>query len=215
MKKPVLIGIIIAFLLGGGTAAYLLSRDGKKDKTQTDSQTSNNQTAGGNDFAPVSTKGLDFSATLTMSGSQGTSSARLEQDGDKTRYVSTQDGQETQIIYTPDAYYSCTGGQCFKFALSQSSNIGVDVSAYEYDASEIANFRNTAAYKGKQDCPAGSCDVWSVTVGAGTSTLYVDAKTKRISQVESTQDGTTTKIVYDYKDVTIDIPENAQTIPSL
>jgi hypothetical protein len=212
MKKPVIIGIIVALLIGGGAAVYVLTREDKKDGAETSSQTNNGQTAGNSDFAPVSTKGMDFSATLTTASPQGSTSAKIEQDGDKTRYVATQDGQEIQIINTPDAYYSCTGDQCFKFALSQSGNSGVDVGSYQYDESEISNFRNTAAYQGKKDCPAGTCDVWSVTVGTGTSTLYIDTKTKRISQVESTQSGTSTKIVYDYKNVTIDIPANAQTL---
>jgi len=211
MKKRIVIGVIIAFLIGGG-AVYFLTKSDKKDNSETKANSNSSQSSSGSDFAPVSTKGLDFTATITSTGASGESTAKIEQDGDKTRYVATADGQETQVIYTSDAYYTCTNGQCYKFAKTQSANSGVDVGSYEYDESEIANFRNTAAYKGKQDCPAGTCDVWSVTTAEETSTLYIDSKTKRISQVEGTNAGVTSKIVYDYKDVTIDVPQNAQTL---
>ena len=117
-----------------------------------------------------------------------------------------------EIIYTSDAYYSCQGDNCVKFPISQSGDSGFDPSAYTYDESKLSSYANPA-YKGQQSCPSGTCDVWEVSAGGVTSTLYVDSSSKRITQVESTVGGKTSKIVYEYKDVSITVPANAQTIP--
>jgi hypothetical protein len=211
MTRPVLIGAIVVILLGGGAAAYVLTKDDDKSP-QTTSQNGSGSNASA--FDAVSTEGLEFKATITTAAEGGTMEATLEHDDkNNTRYVSNIGGQQTEVIYTSDAYYTCQGaGNCTKFPLSQTSNTGVNPSDYTYDQSKIADYRNNANYKGKQDCPAGTCDVWSVSAGGVTSTIYIDTDTKRISQVESTIAGATSKIVYEYTDVTINVPTNAQNV---
>ena len=117
-----------------------------------------------------------------------------------------------EIIYTSDAYYACQGDNCVKYPISQSSNSGFDPSAYTYDQAKLASY-TSPANKGQQSCPSGTCDVWEVSAGGYSSKLYIDSDTKRITQVESTVAGKTSKIVYEYKDVSITVPANAQTIP--
>ncbi|HEY5550100.1 MAG TPA: hypothetical protein VIK37_02795 [Candidatus Saccharimonadales bacterium] len=211
MKRRLVIGVIVLLLIGGGAAAYFTTKD-NDTTTPSTSQTSGGQSANGANFNPASTEDLEFTATITTAGA---GSATFEHD-DKgsTRYVATQNGQQIEVVYTSDAYYSCQGDNCVKFPISQSSNSGFNPGDYTYDQTELANYRSSSSYKGKQSCPSGTCDVWSVSVSGNTSTIYIDADTKRITQVESTIAGKTSKIVYEYKDVTIDIPANAQTIPT-
>lgn len=216
MKRTVIIGALAALVIIGWVAYIATKDDGKSSSSKNTSQTTNNSPNDQNNFAPASTEGLPFIATISI-GSDGTTTvAKLEHDGkDKTRYTATQNGQEMQFIYTTDAYYSCTGDKCIKFPMSNLASSGFNPSDYQYGADKLSGYRSGAAYKGKQNCTSGTCDVWSVSVDGVTSTLYVDGGTKRITQVDSTQGGKTSKIVYEYKDVTIDIPANAQTLPTV
>ena len=214
MTRPVLIGAIAVVLVGGGAAAYMLTKDDDKSSTDnTSQQAQNNQPAGA--FDAASTEGLEFKATITTTASgQATESTIEHDDKGSTRYVASAGGQQTEIIYTSDAYYLCSGSNtCIKYSLDQPSSVSFNPKDYEYGTDKLAGYKSGAAYKGQQSCPSGTCDVWSVSGGGGTTTLYVDASTKRITQVETTVNSATSKIVYDYTDVTINIPANAQTIP--
>lgn len=208
MSRSVIIGAIVIMMLGGGAATYVLTKDDDKNK-EGSSQTSSG--SNNNTFNPASTENLEFAATITA---EGAPQATMEHD-DKgnTRYVTAQGGQQMEIIYTSDAYYSCQGGSCVKFPITQSGNTGFDPSAYTYDEAKLAGYGNPS-HKGRQSCPSGTCDVWEVSAGGVTSTLYVDSDTKRITQVEGTVAGKTSKIVYEYKDITITVPANAQTLPT-
>lgn len=213
-RTRIIAAVVVVALAGGG--AYLLTKDDNGDKSsESTSQTANNQTGSEGNFSPVSTEGLEFKATLTTTKDGTNTVATIEQDDQKNiRYTATQGGQQVEIIYTKDAYYMCTAGNCIKYPISQQGSAGFDPGTYTYDASKLEGYKNNSAYKGQKSCPAGTCDVWSVTAGGYTSTIYVDTKTKRISQVESTVNGATTKIVYEYTDVTITVPTNAQTLPN-
>lgn len=211
MTRPVLIGAAAVALLAGGGAAYMLTKDDAAKTSQISSQNSNQQA----DFSPQSTEGLEFKATITTTKDGASTQSIIERDDkNNTRYVANVGGQQMEIIYTADAYYSCQGGSCVKFPSAQSSNSGFDPNAYTYDRSELEGYRSGSTYKGRQSCPAGTCDVWSVIAGGTTSTIFIDTKTKRISQVEGSQGGSTSKIVYEYTDVTINVPANAQTLPT-
>lgn len=212
MTRPLVIGAIAVVLIGGGAAAYFATRDKDNKTSEITSQTGGEQSASGQSFNPASTENLEFSATITTDGA---GSATFERDDQNNmRYVVSQNGQQMEIIYTSDTYYSCQGDNCVKFPISQSSNAGFNPGDYTYDQSKLDTYRSGSTYKGKQSCPSGTCDVWSVSVSGYTSTIYIDSDTKQITQVESTIAGKTSKIVYDYKDVTINIPANAQTIPT-
>ena len=216
MKRTVIIGVVAVLVVVGGAAYIATKDDDKSSSSKNTSQTAGNQSANDqNNFAPASTEGLPFIATISIEGGGTTTVAKLEYDGkDKTRYTATQNNQQMQFIYTTDAYYSCTDDKCIKFPMSSSTSSGFNPSDYQYGADKLSGYRSGAAYKGKQSCSSGTCDVWSVSVDGATSTLYVDSGTKRITQVDSTQGAKTSKIVYEYKDVTIDVPANAQTLPT-
>lgn len=214
MNKRLLIGAIVVLLVGGGAAAYFVTKD-DDTSTPATSQIGNNQPTANPAFNAASTEGLEFKATIsTAIGGQATESTIEQDDKGNTRYVASAGGRQMEIIYTSDAYYSCQGNNCVKFPVSQSSNSGFNPSDYTYDQSKLAGYVSGAAYKGQKSCPSGTCDVWSINTGGSTSTFYIDSTTKRITQVESTIAGSSTKIVYDYANVTITVPANAQTVPT-
>jgi hypothetical protein len=131
------------------------------------------------------------------------------------KYQSTANGQTTILYYASDAFYTCQNDSaCYKYPINQSTASGFSRESYEYSQEELADFKNGAAYQGTQPCPAGSCDVWKVSTEDGQSTIYIDKATKRISQVEGTTAAGSSKIVYEYKDVNVSIPPNAQELPS-
>lgn len=210
MTRPVLIGVVAAVLLIGGGAAYTLTKD---DDSPSQSSSGSQNTQSDASFAPQSTEGLEFKATITTTSGGNSTQATLEYDDKKnTRYVANTGGQQMEFIFTSDTYYSCQGGNCVKYPITQASNSGIDPSTYTYDQNELAGYRTGSSYKGRQSCPAGTCDVWSVNTGGTTSTIFIDTNTKRISQVEGSQGGATSTIVYEYTDVTINVPTNARSL---
>lgn len=216
MKRSMIIGLVVLLIIGGGTGVYLATRnkDKKTETSNNSSQTSRN--ADTNSFSPLSTAGVAFEATISSQGSDNsTTTATIKSDGKgNTQYSSGASGQTTEVTITTDAYYSCTAGQCIKYPTGQTGGSGFDPSAYTYTDTQLTGYRSGATHKGKQSCASGTCDTWSVTANGSTSTLYIDSGTKRITQVETVVDGKTSKIVYDYKSVSITVPTNATTLPT-
>ncbi|HLC91986.1 MAG TPA: hypothetical protein VJC09_02955 [Candidatus Saccharimonadales bacterium] len=216
MKRSRIIVVAVVLLLILGAVAYMVSRKEDKTKTATTTKPTSSKTTNTSNFAPVSTTGLALTATISTPLDGGTTAtATLVSDGKgTTQYKADQGGQQVEITYTTDAYYMCTGGQCFKYDISQSGNSGFDPSSYAYTPAQLSTYRNTASYKGKKSCPAGTCDTWSVSSGGASSTIFIDTKTKYISQVESTVSGKKSTVTYEYKPVSITIPTNYQSITS-
>lgn len=213
MNKRMMIAAIAALILiGGGVFFATRGDDNKKASTNSPQGSTSQQSNGSASFSPVSTEGLAFSAAISVDGKD---SGTIQSDGKgKISYSSTQAGQNIRIVYTSDAYYSCTGDTCYKYSTSTSSGASFNPSDYQYTNDQLSGYKSGAVNKGRQSCPAGTCNVWSVTVNGATSSIFIDTKTSRISQVESAISGKTTKITYVYKSVTIDVPANAQSLPS-
>lgn len=221
-NMKIIVGVVVLALVGGGI--YFATQN-KDDSTNNSENTSQNQSTENQNqssseqqasFAPLSTKNTAFVATFTTSDPSQQGALVIESDGKGTsRLTVTRNNEKTTTIYTTDAYYLCQGDNCIKYPIA-SANAGQNPAQYDYDESDIAAAKNSAKYQGQQSCPAGTCDVWVVTEEDGhTTSVYVDTKTKRVSQVEAEHDGEKTKIVYEYKAVTINIPTNAQSIPGL
>ncbi len=218
MKKVIIAVIIVLLLAGGG---FLLLKHNKKSNnsanstndSQTSSNSSSNSTSPG--FDALSNTGVSYAATITSSANGKTTTSNMEFDKSNgaIRYSV---GKDTVVIYTKDAYYMCQGSaKCFKYPLKGSSAAGFDPSAYQYSANKLAGLKSSSTDKGTQSCPAGTCHVWGITSGSYSSEVFVDTNTKRISQVVGTTAVGTSKIVYDYKEVSITIPTNTQSLPTM
>ena len=216
-KRPTTIIVIIVLFIVVGLGIYEANNRNYKPKstnvTAPKKAATKPTTA---NFAAVSTDNLAYSASISSPNDDGsTFTGTLISDGKGTmQYTAMLAGQSAEITYTPDSYYMCTGGQCFKYAISQSSNSGFNPANYTYTTAQLSDYRKTAKYNGKKSCLVGTCDSWSVTVADTSSTILIDVKTQHISEVKSTVDGKTSTITYDYKPLTIKIPADAQTITS-
>ncbi|HEX9679374.1 MAG TPA: hypothetical protein VGA08_02025 [Candidatus Saccharimonadales bacterium] len=208
MNRGLIAGIIALVLLLGGAGAYFLTQDDDPASPASEqNDESNDQMAG--TFQPVATTGLDFVATFRTTVGDQTSEARVEYDSPNAwRYIGNQDGTEFEMIITTDGFFSMANGQWIKYPVSASTDNGFDTSLYEYDADELAALNAGATYAGTDSCPSGTCDVWEVESMDGSSvTIYIDAASRRISQVVSRSDTATTSISYEYIEVMVSPPE--------
>lgn len=225
-KKPLIIGVIVVLLVAAGVGYYFYNKnqDEKKAKQQAAVQNLQDQQAAAKQqtkdtLNALSNSGQPFVATVKSNAGGKDITGVMTSDGQgNTSYVYQADGKNITLTYTKDAYYLCSeGSQCLKYNLSSSSTSVFDPSAYQYDNTKLDNLKNAAAYKGQQDCPSpatGTCDVWSVTNGGATTTMYVNSSTKRIAKVTSVSGTTSTDVTYEYKNATVAIPTNFTTIPT-
>jgi hypothetical protein len=217
-RKNLIIGLVILLLIAAGAAAYFLTKDDDtQDSSTTSNTTQNTPPAATSTFAPEATANEPFVATVNTTITDKQVKGVMTSDGEgNASYVYTTDGNKMTLTYTKDAYYICNDSAgCFKYNVSGENNSGFDPADYQYDTSKLADLKNRASYKGQQDCPAGggTCDVWSVSVGSITSTMYVNTATKHIIKVTSANGTTTSDITYEYKKATVAIPQNAVTLP--
>ncbi|MBI3984115.1 hypothetical protein HY346_02335 [Candidatus Microgenomates bacterium] len=210
MNRKLLLLVLAVLAIGVGVLIYAATRNDDDGGIE---GTSNTDAA----FSAVSTEGLDFVATISSSGSgQGTKST-VSYDGEgRWQYQTSADGQSVQTIVTPDAYYTNSGQGWYKLPLSgESDSSGFNAETYEYSAAEIDALKQSSIYEGQKDCPAGTCHVWRTSTAGDSSTVYIDTKTNRISQVVSVIGSTTSTIAYEYKNVTVNVPADAQPLPGL
>ncbi len=220
-KKSVIMLIVLVLILVGGAAAYFVNKNNNDEQAQQAAQAAQaaktKETA--NTLSAASTSGMPFVATVstTTSGGQKVNGV-MSSDGDgNVSYAYKADGKDVSLIYTADAYYLCNGTDtCIKYPSSSTSGSGFDPSAYQYDSNRIASLKDTAAYKGQQTCPGGggTCDVWSVSSAGATTTMYVNASTKKIAKVTTATATSSSDITYEYKNVTVAAPANSVTLPT-
>lgn len=212
MNKGLIIGIVAAVIIGGGAMAYFAMQDddGSSDDTTNTSQNQDND--GNPTFNAAATDNRDFVATISSGVEGGDSSFEYDVDSKSFRYKASASGQSIETIITPDAYYSMANGEWIKYPTATGS--GVDPESYQYNTSEIDAYRGTSNYVGRESCSAGTCDVWRTTSAGAESTLFIETGTGYIVKVETTLDGKTSSIEYDYKSVTITPPTDFQELPS-
>ena len=215
MRKliPFIVGGVIVL---GGTAAFFMA---KKDEPAKSTTNSSQSSARSSAFTAVNMAGQSFRATISTQAESGGQENRAVMEADaKTgavSYQATTAGEAMKIIYTKEAYYMCQAESCVKYALGQGTGANFSPDAYQYDEREIESFKKASTSLGRQSCPAGTCDVWKVSSDGSDAKVYVDTKTKRISQVTTEKNGATSKVVYEYTDVSVTIPTNAQEVPNI
>lgn len=214
MNKNLIIGIVAAVVIGGGAVAYVATRGDDDDDANNNNTISQSQNDDVNAFNPLSTEGLSVVMTITSSNQEGEGVFEFDGEGN-SRYVATQNGQAIEFIITSDGYFTKAGDQWIKYPTTASTQSGIDATAYQYDDSELTAYRNTAVHQGQQSCSAGTCDVWAYSAGGAESKIYIDTDTRYISQVETSANGQTSTVTYEYKDVTITPPTDYQELPSL
>lgn len=224
MSRNVIIAAVVGLLVAGGIVFWVVAGGGDDSETvnstESASESAGSEEAASGDgvqFSPLNTVESDFTATVATETDQGNYNGSIEYDSEGFwRYVGSAEGQEAEIIVTPDAYYSNTGGQWIKIPATSNSELGFDLEAYEVTEEELTDFRDILDYKGKADCPAGTCDLWEATEYQGNDMLqfYVDSS-NRINQLVSDSESGKITIVYTYEDVSITVPTDVQEIPGI
>lgn len=220
MNRNIVIFSVIGLLVLAGLV-YVFTRDSEGNDTTTGNNTEQTEQTGESDvnkaFAPLDMTETEFEATVEGTDTDGNSYEMLLQyDGEgRSRMSGEQNGTRFETIFTADAFYSCQGENCVKFPVTQTESAPFQPGEYVYQDEDYDTFRDNANYLGRQDCPAGTCDVWEVTEDGYTTKLYIDDN-QRISQVKGDDgSGGEVTITYEFKDVTINIPANAQTITEM
>ena len=207
----------MVLLVLASVAAYFVVSSGDKNE-ENNTESSQEKTEQTNAFSPAPTEGQALTATITTTVDGEVNEATIAFDGQGTsEYTAVVNGISQRVIYTPEAYYTCTDAQgCFKFDLSQSTGTNVNPEDYQFNSDKSDEFNTTATYEGQMSCESGTCNVWTSSSfkNQGKTTVYVDSKTKNIIKVESTVDGTKSTITYDYSDVTIEIPTDVEELPA-
>ena len=225
--RNILLAVVILLIIGG-VAAYFINKHNEDEKAKKaaaaaalSNQKQQQQVANAKTFAAVANSGQPYVATIDSNTGGKQVNGVITSDGKgNTSYAYTADGSKVTLVYTADAYYLCCGSnQCIKYSASQTANSGFDPSTYQFDGSKIDELKNSASYKGQQACPSpatGTCDVWSVTSTSGntTTTMYINADTKRIARVTTASGTTTSEVTYDYKNATVKVPTNFTTAPA-
>lgn len=210
MKK--LVPIVIAVVAVAGVTGFFLTKDSSDSTSGTKKSTSSSA------FDAVATAGQSFRLTISNEGTDGKKTRAVMEADAKTgavRYKATGTDEAMSFVYTKDAYYMCLAeDNCYKYALGQGSGAAFDPSSYQYDESKLSSFKTSSTALGEEDCPAGRCDVWKITTNGTDAKVYIDTKTKRVSQVVSTVNGNISTAAYEYTDVTVAIPANAKEIPA-
>lgn len=215
MNKKVLIGVIVAaVLIIGGGAAYFLTRDNDANNAESSNgQSVDQQNAANNgapNFDPAATANVPFVAVLTGTSNGQAYTANLEHDGKgSSKYSGSNANVPFEMYLINKEYITCSGGMCIKMSGSASSP--VNEGTYNFSQEDIANFRSSSTYKGKADCPAGTCDHWQTSKPNETIDFYV-ASDNKISKASGKIGDTTFEIVFTYKDVMITPPTNVREL---
>lgn len=215
MRKKVLISVIVAavVIIGAG-AAYFMTKKDTTNNASTNSNSVEQQNAANNgapNFDPAATANVSFVAVLTGTSKGQTYTANLEHDGKgSSKYSGNSANAPFEMYLINNEYITCSGGSCIK--LTGSAGSPVNESTYSFSTEDIDNFRTSSTYKGKADCPAGTCDHWQSTKENETIDFYV-ASDNKISKASGTIGDTSFEIVFTYKDVTITPPANVRELP--
>lgn len=218
--KSKLIGILIAVvIIGGGYAAYSMTKDeDTASNNETTQSTSDNKDQADSDtpvFNPLASDNESFRATMEVTGTADSSdySGVIERAKDGSlKFSGNQNGEAIEFYLLADqSYIACQNSTCFKI---NDGNAPIDVNDFTTTEEDIASYKDSANYKGKESCSSGTCHVWEYEESEGQFvTVYVDADSNRVVEVRGSDGEGDLKITYEYTDITITLPENVQELP--
>lgn len=216
MNNKIIGGVVALLLLAGvGAGIYLMQNDDEKQNNTETSQTGQEQESNNGEaptLANFANSDKPFVATIKGETDGNSFNTVIEYDGQGNGYFTTEyEGETTEFYFTGDSYITCRDGQCFKTPKTSESSVNVD--DYSYSQEDFDKFKNDATYEGRQSCPAGTCDVWLVSTTDQTTRIFINPETNLISQVVGDIDGNSVTVTYEFKDVTITLPENITEIP--
>lgn len=199
-KKTVIIiaAIVVVLAAAGVTAAVVVNNQDKKTDTQnnsSNSDSSNVDTA--KTFAPKNLAELAYVASSTTTVAGQTVTSTIESDGKgTTKTSSTVAGMVSETYITGNDVVSCVDGTCSKTTVDPST-------APDTLAADTTKYRDSAKNAGSETIDGKTYQKWTITTEeAGEITYYID-DSNRVGRIVMS----TATIVYDYKDVSITVPQ--------
>ncbi|HRF28630.1 MAG TPA: hypothetical protein PL051_03265 [Candidatus Saccharibacteria bacterium] len=208
MKRVAVAAVVAVLLVGAGVAAYFYIQS-SNSVANSDTNTSDQTPT----FKPQQTAGVSFVATYTANSKDSevtTGTIEVNAAGD-SKYTGMAGGKEFTSYSVAGQYVSCVDGTCIKLA-SNNNQESIASGEYRYSDEDFAKFSSKAVYKGKKDCPAGTCEAWGYDDDDVTTEMFIDSK-NRLSKLQGERkNGSSYTITYEYKDVTVELPKNIKTI---
>lgn len=219
--NKILIAILTLLVIGGGGAAFVMSQnDDTNESSNSSSTTEEKQTekkqSSTPEFNPLATANESFKANMTVTSTDGsgTFTGLIEKDeSGNTKFSGEQDGEKIEFYLTPKGkYIVCQDTECFSLT---GGTAPLDTSDFTASDADILKYKETAKFKGEQDCASGTCDAWEYVDEEGSNvTILISQKDQRVMEVQgSDEDGSSVVIKYEYTDVSVTLPENVQEFP--
>lgn len=158
---------------------------------------------------------LTGSSDTVQAGETITLNIEIEIDGDNSRMM-WQSGDASVYMANADgtAYISADGDEWYD--LGESSDADSITSPDEFTSFAEVLGEDDYEYIGLEDCDSGKCQVFEYSDEDATTTIYVDANDKRVSEVKETstnfegeEESSTLVVSYD---VSVEAPENAEEL---
>ncbi len=219
--QKIIVGLLVLILVC--TVGYFLfsMNEADKDTEQLTSESSQSEIQEVDEipvgeqktFEPIATTSESFVVELEAEDTENDVpyTGTVNYDGEGNYLLEgTFKNDNLRVYQLGDEFISCQNDTCFSLTTSEN---GVDASTYMYSEDAILEYSEYAEYVGESDCPAGTCDIWSVTKPDDIdATIYV-ASDGRISKAEGTSNTTSFVAVFSYQPVSIERPENVTQSP--
>lgn len=191
----IVIGIVtvVVLIVAGILALNLNKKNVNSEKPNTSDQSQ--KVDASKEFNPSDMSKLSYVATSTTTVSGQTVTSTIESNGKTQKTSSTVAGMKTESYVTGNEVVTCVNGTCEKQTVDTSSD------ASNGAVQNIAQYKNTAKYSGKETVDGVEYNVWKATGSLGEVTYYIDSQ-NRIGKMSFGS----TVATYEYKDVTITVP---------
>lgn len=194
----IIAAVVLVLAIVGVVVALNMNKNKDNQANNSDNNSSEQSNQSSTDsFNPTDPSTLSYVATSTTTVSGQTVTGTIESDGKGTQKVSnTVAGMTTESYIKGNDVTVCMNGSCTKQTVDATST-----DAANQAAANAAQYRDTATKVGTEACGSDTCQVWTATGSIGEIKYWIDSK-NRVSKL--TVGGN--EIVYDYKDVSITIP---------
>lgn len=199
-KTAIIIAAVVVVLAGAGVGiALALNNQMKDDNTTSDTNKQENKVDTATTFKPQDPTKLSYVATSTAKVGEQSVTSTIESDGKGVqKSTSEAAGMKTESYMTTDFVITCMNGSCTKTAIDKNA------ATTDSAAIDTSKFSSSAKNAGTETINGKNYQVWKVTVEEfGEITYYLDSE-NRIGRVVM---GTTSTVDYEYKPVTITLPQ--------
>jgi len=149
---------------------------------------------------------------ITMKGKQGDEDIDMviKIDGDNSEMTGKAQGQEMSMINLDGYSYITMDGTCYKTEADESASEAFDVDdlTEDFDGDKIDS--GEIEYIGLEDVNGKKCYKYSYEEDGQKSYMWFDVDTKLPVKGEMEEDGATVTYEFNYKEVSIEAPEDCQ-----